>query len=375
MAATVWARFVRHRWLPKLTVVVLLAALVTGLVLVRFQRRDDHNADVLATACAGVLPERAVHGILPDDETWRLRTDLDLTGRSGHGPRTLMTCSVEWGEEGSLDVTVVPMLDAPLRGVRLSDLLSTSPYAEEPKWATAYETATTQVTAACPTGLPGYPRPVTRFRVHASLNTEDDREARLEPQLGEAVAAVANDVREKSHCGGTAVEPSDVRPLPRPVNDYHRDSDENPASCRWFRPGLLGDDGWARADRGNQGASHDWARACSLSLQRVDTPTRQDQVAAVSSASWWGAVLPEVRGEYGAELAALTDSPATKADQRSYPLAVWAESVCAKGRTLSRVTVDTATRALSVARIDGLVDAYLDSADCRDTRILGKVWK
>ncbi|MFJ9639966.1 hypothetical protein [Streptomyces sp. NPDC101178] len=72
------------------------------------------------------------------------------------------------GERGRLELAAVPVLETPLSGVRAEDILAAR-NAKEPGWATAYRTATTQVTAACPAGPPGYPRPVTRFRVHASL--------------------------------------------------------------------------------------------------------------------------------------------------------------------------------------------------------------
>ncbi|CAM5574955.1 hypothetical protein SCALM49S_09765 [Streptomyces californicus] len=98
MAAAAWERFTRHRWLPKAAAAVLAAALAAGFLLVRSERRDARNAEVLETACGGVLPREAVRGLLPGDETWELRDDLDLTGPSGRGPRTLLRCSVGWDE-------------------------------------------------------------------------------------------------------------------------------------------------------------------------------------------------------------------------------------------------------------------------------------
>ncbi|MFE2293344.1 hypothetical protein [Streptomyces sp. NPDC059452] len=386
--AALWERFIGHRVLPKAAVAVLAAVLVAGFILVRSERRDAHNARVLDTACAGVLPEGTVRGLLPGDETWELRTDLDLTGPSRRGPRTLLRCSLDWGERGGLELAAVPVLDAPLPGVRHGDILSSARRtAEEPGWATAYRTATTQVTAACPGGLPGYPRTVTRFRVHASFRADGPEYVRAAGELGDAVAAVANHVRDRGRCGGPAVEPSDVRPLPRFVGEEPEESDAAPPACRWFRPELLGGKDWGRGEPDSSGVTGDDADACSLKLRRAKTPTREDQTAVVTSVSWRGPLLPEARTEYGAELAALSRDPAPEPEVQSKPkwksdpgrkryrMAVWADASCSGRRTLSRVTVSMAPAPLAAARADGVLDAYLDASGCRAVKVLGKVWK
>ncbi len=377
MVAAAWERFTGHRWLPKAAVVVLAAVLVAGFLLVRSERRDAHNAEALETACGGVLPRETVRGLLPGDETWELRADLDLTGPSGRGPRTLVRCSLDWGQYGGLELAAVPVLDVPLSGVRPDDLMSAST-AKEPDWATAYRTATTQVTADCPAGLPGYPRPVTRFRVHASLGYDDGAEvAGAAGELGDAVAAVANHVRDRGGCGGAAVEPTDVRPPPAPVEDPDEESDAVPPSCRWFRPGMLDGRAWGRDDREADGVMGDDADVCSLSVRRSKPASRYDLTAGVTSVSWRGPLLPEVRTAYGAELAALSrdPEPEPESDEKPYALAVWAESSCSGRRTLSRVRVETAAASLAADRADRILDAYLASSDCRAVKVLGKVWK
>ncbi|MBQ1114304.1 MULTISPECIES: hypothetical protein [Streptomyces] len=374
MAAAAWERFVGHRWLPKAAVVVLAAVLVAAFLLVRSERRDAHNAGVLETACGGVLPRETVRGLLPGDETWELRSDLDLTGPSGRGPRTLVRCSLDWGEYGGLELAAVPVLDVPPRGVRPRDILSAGT-AKEPDRATAYRTATTQVTVGCPAGLAGYPRPVTRFRVHASLNHDDGSEvAGAAKELGTVVTAVADHVRDRGGCGGPAVKPSDVRPGPGRVAEDSEDSDEVPRACRWFRPGML-DGKWDPAEPDADGVTSDDADACSLSVRRTKPANRYDLTAGVSSVSWRGPLLPEVRTVYGAELAALSPAPEPKSGEKSYVLAVWAESSCSGARTLSRVRVETAASALAADRADRILDAYLASSDCRAVKVLGKVWK
>ncbi|MEU5231923.1 hypothetical protein AB0G82_21965 [Streptomyces anulatus] len=374
MAAAAWERFVGHRWLPKAAVVVLAAVLVAAFLLVRSERRDAHNAGVLETACGGVLPRETVRGLLPGDETWELRSDLDLTGPSGRGPRTLVRCSLDWGEYGGLELAAVPVLDVPPRGVRPRDILSAGT-AKEPDRATAYRTATTQVTVGCPAGLAGYPRPVTRFRVHASLNHDDGSEvAGAAKELGTVVTAVADHVRDRGGCGGPAVKPSDVRPGPGRVAEDSEDSDEVPRACRWFRPGML-DGKWDPAEPDADGVTSDDADACSLSVRRTKPANRYDLTAGVSSVSWRGPLLPEVRTVYGAELAALSPAPEPKSGEKSYVLAVWAESSCSGARTLSRVRVETAASALAADRADRTLDAYLASSDCRAVKVLGKVWK
>ncbi|MBQ1109465.1 hypothetical protein [Streptomyces sp. 404i] len=374
MAAAAWERFVGHRWLPKAAVVVLAAVLVAAFLLVRSERRDAHNAGVLETACGGVLPRETVRGLLPGDETWELRSDLDLTGPSGRGPRTLVRCSLDWGEYGGLELAAVPVLDVPPRGVRPRDILSAGT-AKEPDRATAYRTATTQVTVGCPAGLAGYPRPVTRFRVHASLNHDEGSEvAGAAKELGTVVTAVADHVRDRGGCGGPAVKPSDVRPGPGRVAEDSEDSDEVPRACRWFRPGML-DGKWDPAEPDADGVTSDDADACSLSVRRTKPANRYDLTAGVSSVSWRGPLLPEVRTVYGAELAALSPAPEPKSGEKSYVLAVWAESSCSGARTLSRVRVETAASALAADRADRILDAYLASSDCRAVKVLGKVWK
>ncbi|MFH9608132.1 hypothetical protein [Streptomyces sp. NPDC017448] len=375
MAAAAWERFTGDRWLPKAAAVVLAAALVGGFLLVRSERRDAHNAEVLATACGGVLPRGTVRGLLPGDETWELRGDLDLTGPSGRGPRTLLRCSLEWGDHrggayGGLELAAVPVLDVAPAGVRLRDVLA-SDRAEEPRWATEYRTATTQVTADCPAGLPGYPRPTTRFRVHASLSADGSEPAGAARDLGGVVAAAANHVRDRGGCGGAAVKPSDVRPPPpRPVEDPYDETDEVPPSCRWFRPEML--DGRKPEPDGGTG---DGVDACSVSVTRVKPANRLDHSATVSSVSWRGPLLPEARTAYGAELAALTRAPEPERGEKSYTLAVWAESSCSGARTLSRVKVTTAASVLAADRADRVLDAYLASSGCRAVKVLGKVWK
>ncbi|MGO1024508.1 hypothetical protein ACTOXX_28480 [Streptomyces rubiginosohelvolus] len=380
MVAAAWERFIGHRVLPKAALVVLAAALVAGFLLVRSERRDAHNAEVLNTACGGVLPRAAISGLLPGDETWELYGDLDLTGPSGRGPRTLLRCSVQWDEywgdaSGSLELAAVPVLDFAPTGVRLRDILSASA-AKEPRWATAYLDATTQVTADCPAGLPGYPRPVTRFRVHASLEDDGAEVAGAPEKLRGAVAAAANHVRDRGGCGGPAVKPSDVRPPPTgPVEDPDEESDAVPPSCRWFRPGMLDGKAWGPDDREPDGVTGDDVDACSLSVPRAKPANRLDHVAEVGSVSWRGPLLPEVRTAYGAELAALSRAPEPESGEKSYTLAVWAESSCSGARTLSRVTVTTAESALAAGRADRILAAYLDASDCRAVKVLGKVWK
>ncbi|MYR12817.1 hypothetical protein GTY62_19860, partial [Streptomyces sp. SID724] len=91
--------------------------------------------------------------------------------------------------------------------------------------------------------------------------------------------------------------------------------------------------------------------------------------------SWRGPLLPEARTAYGAELAALSRAPEPERGEEAYTLAVWAESSCSGARTLSRVTVGTASSALAADRADRILDAYLASSDCRAVKVLGKVWK
>lgn len=361
MAGSVWGRYRRHRWLPQATAVALLAALVAGYVLVRAERREDHNEAVLARACGGVLPGEMLRDLLPDDSRWQLRT--------GPGPRALMSCTItgENEDDPTLEVAAVPVLDPPLEAVTVDRISGESPYDDAPEWAEAYEEAEAQVTVGCPKGLPGYARPVTSFRVHATLRDGPDAAA----EVGTAVVALAEDLREKNGCGGKPVTYDAVKPGPRGQDDAP-DEDEVPATCRWFRPADLGAAKNPQPARnGAHGGNPAWARGCALAFTRDD-----DLGMSVSSASWWGVALPEVRTEYGAELAAADREPSPPKEQwRSYEVVAWAESVCADGPTLHRVSTTAPEKAGLAKRVDVLLDRYLAaSKDCRDTKKLGKVW-
>ncbi|MEU8524694.1 hypothetical protein AB0C77_03690 [Streptomyces sp. NPDC048629] len=362
MSDSVWTRFRRHRWLPQATAVAVLAAVFAGYLLVRAERRADHNEAVLARACGGALPAEILRGLLPDDSRWRLRT--------GPGPRALMACSVTGEDEDDprLEIAAVPVLNPSLEGVTVDDVAGESPYDDAPEWADAYEQAEAQVTVACPKGLRGYARPVTAFRVHGSLLDGADAAA----EVGTAVVALAEDLRERNGCGGKPVRYDDAKPGPRD-RGASEDEDATPEPCRWFRPADLGrvPGGAPRpAQNGMHGGSPEWARGCTLSFTRAD-----GRGMSVSSASWWGVALPEVRTEYGAELAGAGRGGAPAKDRRSYEVAAWAESVCADGRTLHRVSTSGPEPTGLTERADALLDRYLASAkDCRGTKRLGKVW-
>ncbi|MFI8521499.1 hypothetical protein ACIGEZ_27315 [Streptomyces sp. NPDC085481] len=353
MDDSAWVRFRRHRWLPQAALVLVAAVVIAGFVLVRGEQRDRHNEDALGRACGGVLPREDAVELLPDDSRWRLLT--------GPGPRGLVACSLhgEGEDDPGFSVTAEPVLDPPLKGVRAEDVVGRTPYEETPDWAREHERADERITVPCPHGLPGYPRPVTSFRVHASTGSE------AVEHLGALVAAVAEDVRTSGRCGGAPVRETDVRPVTPSGEDDAADGP--PAECAWFRPAL--GPGLKGAEQSAYGATHAWARACSTTLSQAGGGV------AVSSASWWGEVLPEVRTEYGHELAGAGRGKAPDARAKKHELAVWAESRCAGGRTLHRLGLEGADRELLLARADALLARYLDaSGDCRDTKVLGKVW-
>ncbi|MDV5143706.1 hypothetical protein R1T08_05265 [Streptomyces sp. SBC-4] len=354
MSDSAWARFRRHRWLPQATLVLLLVALTAGFALVRGEQRDRHNEDALARACGGALPREDAAELLADDAWWTLRT--------GPGPRGLVSCTLGGDDEGDpwFTVTAEPVLDPPLKSVRVDEVVGRTPYEELPDWAKEHKRADQRVTVPCPNGLPGYARPVTSFRVHASTDSPASE------WLGTLVAAVAEDIRGSGHCGGTPVRDTDVQPVSPSPQEAAPDSP--PAECAWFRPALLGP-ALKGAEQSAYGATHPWARACSTTLSKPGGGV------VVSSASWWGEVLPEVRTEYGHELALAGRDGQPTAGAKTYELAVWAEARCAGGRTLHRLGLEGADRDLLLSRADSLLARYLDaSGDCGDTKVLGKVW-
>ncbi|ALO06432.1 hypothetical protein AQF52_0835 [Streptomyces venezuelae] len=358
MSDSAWARFRRHRWLSQATLTLLLVALTAGFVLVRAEQRDRHNEDALTRACGGVLPRKDAAKLLADDAWWTLRT--------GPGPRGLVSCTLGGDGQGDpwFTVTAEPVLAAPLKGVRVEHIVGRTAYEDEPDWAREHERADQLVTVPCPNGLPGYARPVTSFRVHAATDSPASE------WLGTLVAAVAEGLRADGRCGGDPVRDTDVRPVtPAPQDDA---PDSPPAECAWFRPALLGS-ALKGAELSAEGATHAWARACSTTVTKPGPAGG----AVVSSASWWGEALPEVRTEYGRELALAGrgGQPAAGTTKKAYELAVWAEGRCAGGRTLHRLGLEGTDRELLAARADALLARYLDaSGDCGDTKVLGKVW-
>ncbi|MCX5395259.1 hypothetical protein [Streptomyces sp. NBC_00094] len=354
MSDSAWARYRRHRWLPQATVALLLVALTAGFVLVRSGQRDRHNEDALARACGGALPREDAAKLLADDAWWTLRT--------GPAPRALVSCTLGGDGEGDpwFTVTAEPVLDPPLKGVRVEHVVNRTPYEKVPDWAEEHERADELVTVPCPNGLPGYARPVTSFRVHASTDSPAIE------RVGALVAAVAENVRTSRHCGGTSVRETDVQTVSPSPQDNEPDTSQ--AECGWFRPVLLGT-ALKGAEQSAHGATHAWARACSTTLSKPGGGV------TVSSASWWGEVLPEVRTEYGRELAQAGHGAPPTTRRKNHELAVWAEGRCAGGRTLHRVSLEGADRELLLARADSLLARYLDASDdCHDTKVLGKVW-
>ncbi|MEU3303288.1 hypothetical protein ABZ729_26270 [Streptomyces sp. NPDC006678] len=373
MADTVWARFRRHRWLPQMSVVVLLVAGVVWYGFHRVQEREESNASLLSRACAGQLP-RSLGEVVPDDARWQVAEDSVPVARAGYGARELMTCVIKWDAgrkaTGRLSVVAVPLPEAPLRGVRIGELTGRATE-EPPEWLEkSPEFATRTTTVACPSGLPGLPQPATRFRVSGRLDVDGSR---ADAALTQTLAAVANHVRRAADCTGSAVRAADVREIPQDDDDQDgsdKDGAKTRPSCAWFAPAALGlgkPAGWPGTDGSYDGLP--WAEACRLEA------TTQDggKPNVVTSGRWWGEALAEARVEYGAELAALGNA-APSGKRRNYELALWAESVCEGRKVLQRVSaVSTAEDGLP-EWVDRLGDRYLPTAGCRDTKVLGKVW-
>ncbi|WP_370413207.1 hypothetical protein [Streptomyces fradiae] len=263
----------------------------------------------------------------------------------------------------------MPVLDGPLKGVRVDDLVSDTPYAKPPEWTEDYARADERITVPCPNGLPGYPRPVTTFRVYGTTD------AKAREWLGSLVAAVAEDVRKDARCGRAPVRDEAVQSWRSSPPEEEPDGEEE---CGWFRPELLGP-AWKDAHWSAKGGTHAWARACATTVG-----TSRSSVA-VSSATWWGEALPEARVEYGRELAAVGKGAGHGDEQqageqragekRAHRLAVWAEARCAGGPALHRLSLEGTDRALLAARADSFLTRSLDaSGDCDGIEVLGKVW-
>ncbi|MER8045291.1 hypothetical protein [Streptomyces sp. NPDC094032] len=362
MDDTAWARFRRHRWLPQASLVLLVAALVTAFVVVREERRESRDEELLAAACGGALPREAVRALLPEDGAWSERT--------GPGPRGLVSCGIGLAdaEGGWLQVTATPDMETPLKGVRVEHVVG-DPYEDAPRWADAYLRADSQALVSCPNGLPGYTRPVRSFRVYGSLSTVGDAAPEgWNARLAETVAAVAEDLRTDHHCGGSPVRPADVKPVPRVTPDSDADAKAAREACGWFRPAYLGP-GWKPTGQPGRGAVHTSARGCDTG------GLKGRQGLGVTSASWWGELLPEVRTEYGRELAAAGRDTPPRAGGGSATVAAWAEARCDGAPGLHRVSVTAKERDGLADRAEALLGRYLEAARCRDTKSLGTVWQ
>ncbi|MEU8760802.1 hypothetical protein [Streptomyces sp. NPDC048659] len=367
MDGTAWARFRRHRWLPGAVLVLLAVTVAAGFVLVRAERRESGNTGALERACGGVLPRDAVRALLPEDGSW--------SERSGPGPRGLVACGVgvSGGEGGWLQLTAVPVLAPPLVSVRVEGVAG-DPFARAPRWVADHRWADATATVGCAGGLPGYPRPVTSFHVYGDLSTVGDAAPTgWAGHLAEAVAAVAEDLRTAHGCGGPAVRPADVRPAPRAAPDgtdgaAGQDGKAVRAACDWFRAARLGP-GWGPTGDASRGAEHPGARAC------VTGGLNGERTAAVTSASWWGELLPEARTEYGRELALVGRGTAPGGRRSAHTVAAWAEARCGDGPALHRVSVTAAEKDGLADRAEALLGRYLEAAHCRDVTRLGTVWK
>ncbi|GGT22523.1 hypothetical protein GCM10010271_27420 [Streptomyces kurssanovii] len=365
MADTWWSRFQRHPWLPGLTAVAVLVAVLAAVLAWRADRRASDNAELLSTVCAGVLPDRSIAELLPEDERWVPRADRETVGAPR--ARQLMTCSVEAGDTAGLTVTAVPVMAAPLRGVRVEHLLGRM-YEDEPEWAVEYQRAGAHLTVGCPEGLPGHARHVTAFRVHASLRTEDGHLVDG-PVAGETVDAVADHIRRKAGCSGDGAGEDASGSGP----DYGADAGTDALDCDWLRPGMFGK-GWVLADQ-EHGAAPIPAHACSFTVQRGKIPEKPADIATAIAATWYGGLLAEARTEYGRELASVSiDGGTPDAGARRHELAVWAEARCFGRTTLHRASVTSTDARTAATTADRVLGQYLESASCRDTKILGKVW-
>lgn len=112
-----------------------------------------------------------------------------------------------------------------------------TPYEEVAEWPSSTSVRTDSSRRQAPNGLPGYVRPVTSFKVHASTDSAGGSGS----VTGVLAAAVAEDVRSSLRCGGARVWETDVWPCrgpagPRDERTRERDRRERPAAADALRP-------------------------------------------------------------------------------------------------------------------------------------------
>ncbi|KUJ64500.1 hypothetical protein ACZ90_58135 [Streptomyces albus subsp. albus] len=378
------------------------------------------NRAQLGRACKGSLPYRELRPLVPGDREGRLyQYGTMLT--PGQQSRSLLHCSLDWGDGRGITVHAVALVSDVPRRVRTEDLFGEGARASYTAPGVTGQYAADNgawLVTECVNGLTGRARSSTDLYVSASI----DRGEGHEPGPSDALAAfrtaveVANAITLGQHCGGA--------PLHQPDRVLRLSDERGPggtqrARCDWLGPravdGLRGT--WRTAGDRQDSALVNGCRGRLSAPSGGPGAPRPWQVTGADAASWSGALARTAYHSYqdgglvpgwgrnadganGPAGGGADDTPGRKPEETRIPsyaddpqLALWARSVCDSGPTYHRVSVaprvdfaggDEAVlgapdrqRLSRTAR--ALMDAYLSAPDgwpraqhCHDTTMLGE---
>ncbi|MFE0132584.1 hypothetical protein ACFWY6_13595 [Streptomyces sp. NPDC059037] len=389
----------RRTWLLVAGVTVLAVAAGTGIAVSRSVAHTEQLAadkERLAKACAGLLPEGVGH-LLPDDTAGELR-EYGTMLRPGQPSRSLLDCTVRWGdEEPVVRVRAEALLgpaDAPGGGFGLP-LPSSALGGAGGSEGIGPEQVSATLLASCPKGLTGRVRPSKDLLVSVEVPSSADDSIdvpKSDRLLASRTAVRAADwvIREQG-CGG--------RPL-----KAGRSADGS-ALCDWFSPKALKfTPGRWRFD-GNDTTYSERAGSCAGEWDDTAGLAGERKVKAASAESWSGVVgagAYERHGDSGDVPGGNESTHEPDADGQlriessgdDPRLALWARSACDAGPTYHRVSVvpafdfqyedtvvlDKKDRRRISAQARAVLDRYLAAEDgwprrahCRNTEIMGEV--
>ncbi|MFC0599430.1 hypothetical protein [Streptomyces palmae] len=386
----------------------------------------DHLADnrsQLARSCKGSLPYQDLRAVVPGDREGRLY-EYGTMLTPGQQSRSLLHCSVDWGEGRRIMVRAVALVsDVPqrVRAEELLDVGAQGTYAAPGITGQYQPRSGAWLVTECVNGLSGRARSSTDLYVSATV----DRGAGHRKGPSDALAAfrtaveVANAVSLGQQCGGTPLHrPERVVPVAK-SSDGPKPAGGRRTPCDWLGPrtvpGLRGS--WASAGDQQGSPLVNGCRGTLTAPTGGPRAPRPWQVTEADAVSWsgtlartayhayqdgglvpgWGRDPDEARGGAGGGAGVPAQGQAGETRIPSYAddprLALWARSVCDRGPTYHRVSVaprvefaggDEAVlaaperqRLSTTAR--ALLDAYLSAPGgwpraqhCHDTTVLGE---
>ncbi|MEU7238939.1 hypothetical protein [Streptomyces sparsogenes] len=312
-----WARV----WLRHTALVVLVTALVAVVVItVRDGDGGGHlaaNRAQLRKACDGALPYEDLKRLVPDGRAGEL-TQHGTMLEPGQESRSLLHCSLSWGDGHGVTVHAEALVSDVPEGMRTDDLLGTAgadgTYVA-PGTTGQYGRRGAWVVAECVGGLRGRVRPTTDLYVaalvtdgeHQGGDSEAEREKRARAERATALTGfrtavhVANAITKAQGCGSAPLKaPTQVLDTYQAHNDkadWQSERVEEPGrdlrKCGWINsrslPGLMPGPWTTRGDIEDSGLVSACQGTWDDEAEDNDgTQPRDWQITGVEAASWAG---------------------------------------------------------------------------------------